>query len=148
MYRNHNLHTWSYLILVISLLSLYCSPSARYAAHQKNPPAEDQSDMDEGAVFYGEASYYADKFHGRTTANGETFNMYEISAAHKTLPFNTILHVTNLENQKYVVVRINDRGPYKKGRILDLSYRAAQEIDMISTGVVRVKVKIVKMGDT
>ena len=98
-------------------------------------------------MFYGEASYYAEKFHGRKTANGEIFDMYKTSAAHKTLPFNTLIQVTNLENQKSVVVRVNDRGPYKKRRVLDLSYRAAQEIDLVSSGVVRVKVKIVKMGD-
>ena len=135
------------LILLFSIVFISCSPSARYASQRNNNSANSQTELREGNVFYGEASYYAEKFHGRTTANGEIFDMYKISAAHKTLPFNTILQVTNLENQKSIVVRINDRGPYKKGRILDLSYRAAQEIDLVSSGVVRVKVKIVKMGD-
>ncbi len=132
---------------LVSLLFNHCSPSARYASHQNNPPVAPKMDANVGMVFYGEASYYADKFHGRKTANGEVFDMYKISAAHKTLPFNTILQVINLDNQKSVIVRVNDRGPYKKGRVLDLSYRAAQEIDMISSGVARVKIKIVKMGD-
>lgn len=95
----------------------------------------------------GEASYYAAKFHGRKTANGEIFDMYSKSAAHKTLPFNTILEVTNLDNQKSVIVRVNDRGPFVKGRILDLSYAAAREIDMISSGVARVSIKIIKTSD-
>lgn len=97
-------------------------------------------------MIYGEASYYADKFHGRKTANGEIFDMYKLTAAHKSLPFDTILEVTNQNNGKSVVVRVNDRGPYKKGRILDLSYAAAKSIDMISTGVARVQIKILKLG--
>ena len=95
----------------------------------------------------GEASYYAEKFHGRKTANGEIFDMYKKSAAHKTLPFNTIIEVTNLDNQQRVIVRVNDRGPFMKGRILDLSYAAALEIDMISSGVARVSIKVIKTGD-
>lgn len=76
----------------------------------------------------GTASYYADKFHGRMTANGEIFNMNEFSAAHKTLPFGTILKVTNLKNDQKTFVRINDRGPYVGDRIIDLSRKSASEI--------------------
>jgi rare lipoprotein A len=125
-----------------------CSPSARYASNRSTNTEDSQTEISEDYVFYGEASYYAEKFHGKQTANGEIFDMYKISAAHKTLPFNTILKVTNLENKKSVVVRVNDRGPYKNGRVLDLSYQAAQEIDMISSGVIKVKIQIVKMGTT
>ena len=89
----------------------------------------------------GKASYYADKFHGRTTANGEKFNMHDITAAHKTLPFGTKVKVTNLKNNKSVVVRINDRGPYAKGRIIDLSKAAAKKIDMIADGVANVRIE-------
>ena len=135
-----------FLVIFFSSVIINCSPSARYASNRNTNSGDAQTELYEGNVFYGEATFYAEKFHGKQTANGEIFDMYKISAAHKTLPFNTLLQVTNLENQKSVIVRVNDRGPYKKGRILDLSYRAAQEISMISSGVIRVKVKIIKMG--
>ncbi len=90
------------------------------------------------------ASYYAHFFHGRTTANGEKFNMYAMTCAHKKLPFNTILKVRNLKNNKVIYVRVNDRGPYIKGRSIDLSYQAARELDMIKNGVAMVEYKIVK----
>lgn len=93
---------------------------------------------------YGKASYYADYFHGRTTANGETFDMNDISAAHKTLPFNTVVKVTNLNNNKNILVRINDRGPYINGRIIDLSKGAGEELGMIDNGVIKCKVEVVQ----
>ena len=89
------------------------------------------------------ASYYADKYHGRKTSNGETFNMYDMTAAHKTLPFNTKVKVTNLSNGKSVVVRINDRGPFVKGREIDLSKGAAVKIGMIKSGTAKVSLEIV-----
>ncbi|MBO5607022.1 MAG: septal ring lytic transglycosylase RlpA family protein [Treponema sp.] len=89
------------------------------------------------------ASYYADKFHGRKTSNGEVFNMYALTAAHKTLPFNTVVKVTNLANGKSVTVRINDRGPFVKGREIDLSKAAAVKLDMIKSGTAKVKLTIV-----
>lgn len=94
----------------------------------------------DGFVEYGRASWYGRKFHGRPTASGERFNMYKRSAAHKTLPFGTHVLVLNLSNRKSSVVRINDRGPFVKGRIIDLSYAAAKEIGVIAPGVVNVKV--------
>ncbi|MBN2426114.1 MAG: septal ring lytic transglycosylase RlpA family protein [Calditrichaceae bacterium] len=100
----------------------------------------------EGQILTGECSYYGTKFHGRKTANGEIYDMYKLTAAHKYLPFGTILEVENLQNGKKVRVRINDRGPFKKGRILDLSYNAAKTVDMISDGVTRVRVIIIKLG--
>ena len=92
----------------------------------------------------GIASYYADFYEGRTTANGEKFRQNKITAAHKTLPFGTIVKVTNLANNKTVVVRINDRGPYIKGRIIDLTKAAAKEIDMIGAGISKVKIRYKK----
>jgi rare lipoprotein A len=89
-------------------------------------------------------SYYGKKFHGRKTANGETFDMYQLTAAHKTLPFGTVLRVTNLDNQKTVTVRINDRGPFVKNRVLDLSYAAAKEIDLIKNGTAKIEAEIVQ----
>jgi rare lipoprotein A len=92
----------------------------------------------EELVLEGIASYYADEFHGRTTANGETYDMHDLTAAHRTLPFNTRVRVTNLSNNRSVVVRINDRGPFKSDRIIDLSYRAAEELSMLGPGTARV----------
>jgi len=91
----------------------------------------------------GLASYYAEPHHGRRTASGEVFDTYRaMTAAHRTLPFNTVVRVQNTSNGKAVEVRINDRGPFLDGRIIDLSLRAARAIDMIRAGVVRVKLKI------
>jgi rare lipoprotein A len=88
----------------------------------------------------GLASFYADKFEGRTTANGEKYKHSKHTAAHKTLPFGTILSVINLENGKVVTVRVNDRGPFVKGRIIDLSKSAAKELNFINQGVTKVKI--------
>lgn len=93
------------------------------------------------------ASYYADKFNGRRTASGEIFNMYGFTAAHKTLPFGTMLKVTNLENGKSVNVRVNDRGPFVQGRELDVSKAAAQQLEMTGTGTARVSIEIVDAMD-
>lgn len=90
-------------------------------------------------VEIGEASWYGPGFHGRKTANGERFNTYEFTAAHKTLPFGTLLKVTNLGNNLYTVVRINDRGPYIRGRIIDLSKAAKDAIDMGGTTQVKIE---------
>jgi peptidoglycan lytic transglycosylase len=88
----------------------------------------------------GIASWYGKKFHGRKTSNGEIYNMYAVSAAHKTLPLGTFVRVTNLENGKDIDVRINDRGPFVRGRIIDLSYKAAKEIGIVGPGTARVEV--------
>ena len=95
----------------------------------------------------GVASYYADDFHGKLTSNGETFNMYDLTAAHRTFPTGSMVRVTNLENGKIVVVRVNDRGPFVEGRIIDLSYGAAKEIDMLQKGTTRVKLEVLEWGD-
>ena len=86
----------------------------------------------------------ARELQGRTTANGEKFDMWALTAAHKTLPFGTIVRVKNLENNKTVDVRINDRGPFKRGRIIDLSYEAARRLDFINNGLAKVEVRIIK----
>ena len=92
-------------------------------------------------------SYYGKKFHGRKTANGEIYDMYKMTAAHKKLPFGTILEIRNLDNQKTVKVKINDRGPFVKDRILDLSYGAAKSIGMIKSGTAKIEAKILKLGN-
>ncbi len=90
----------------------------------------------------GQGSWYGKKFQGRLTANGEKYNMYALTAAHKTLPFNTMVEVTNLSNQRKIIVRINDRGPYAKGRIIDLSYLAAKKLGYVNKGVAKLKVRV------
>lgn len=90
----------------------------------------------------GVASWYGGKFHGRRTANGEIYDMYGVSAAHKTLPFDTVLEVRNLDNGKRLQVRINDRGPFVKGRIIDLSFTAAQKLGMVGPGTARVRIRV------
>ncbi|KZN14141.1 septal ring lytic transglycosylase RlpA family protein [Marinomonas sp. TW1] len=90
----------------------------------------------------GGASYYADKYHGRTTASGEPFNQNAMTAAHKRLPFGTQVRVTNLDNEKSVIVRVNDRGPFVRGRVIDLSKTAFQRIANTRAGVVDVKVTV------
>ena len=92
-------------------------------------------------VAEGKASYYARKFQGRRTANGEYFSMSHFTAAHRTLPFGTSVRVVNLENGKTVVVRINDRGPYRRGRIIDVSPAAAREIGIVRRGVANVRIE-------
>jgi len=94
------------------------------------------------------ASYYAGKFHGRKTASGERFDMNAFTCAHKSLPFQTILKVTNPRNGKTVTVRVNDRGPFSRGRDVDLSYAAAKEIGMIQAGVIPVEVVILPPDET
>ena len=94
----------------------------------------------------GVASYYAHKYHGRTTANGERFDMNDMTAAHKTLPFGTRVRVTNLNNGKSVTVRINDRGPFVKGRVIDLSLAAAKKLDMVGPGLAEVRLQTAQGG--
>ncbi|CAM2852576.1 septal ring lytic transglycosylase RlpA family protein [Helicobacter burdigaliensis] len=91
----------------------------------------------------GVASWYGPKFHGKKTSNGETYSMYAHTAAHKTLPMNTIVRVTSKENGKSTIVRINDRGPFISGRIIDLSNSAAKDIDMIGKGTARVSLEVI-----
>lgn len=91
----------------------------------------------------GIASWYGEDFHGQASANGECYNMYAFTAAHKTLPLPTIVRVTNLENNKSIVLKVNDRGPFVRGRIIDLSYAAAQSLDVVRTGTAPVLVEAI-----
>jgi rare lipoprotein A len=95
-------------------------------------------------VEYGKASYYADKFQGKPTASGEPYDRNKLTAAHKTLAFGTLCRVTNTVNKKSVTVRINDRGPFIKGRIIDLSYQAMRLLGGIQAGEIDVMVEILK----
>jgi rare lipoprotein A len=95
-----------------------------------------------GERLRGEASWYGPNFHGKLTSNGERYNMYAMTAAHKTLPMNTVVRVTNRKNGKSAVVRINDRGPFVDARIIDLSKAAASKIDMIGSGTASVELVV------
>ena len=103
--------------------------------------------VDVGDIQYGLSSYYTEKFHGRRTANGEIYDMYGISGAHQTLPLNSIVKVTNLENNKELIVRVNDRGPFIKDRIFDCSYGAAVKLEFISKGTAIVKIEVIDLGN-
>ncbi|CAN5518479.1 hypothetical protein BH23BAC1_BH23BAC1_15250 [soil metagenome] len=92
----------------------------------------------------GKASYYGTNFHGKPTANGEIFNMNNLTAAHPRLPFNSLVKVTNTHNNRSVIVRINDRGPFTKNRIIDLSKAAAERLEMIESGTALVTIEVLK----
>ena len=113
---------------------------SKLSAHPFDPAKLDIK----SAYQLGIASFYGDKFHGKQTASGEVFNMYKLTAAHRVLPLGTWIRVTSLENGRWVEVKVNDRGPFVEGRILDLSFAAALELEMVSAGLVRVMVEIVK----
>lgn len=127
-----------YYLLVLALVVVAAS-AIDCTGRKKAPTKAGKGYMEEGM-----ASWYGRKFHMKKTSSGERFNMYKKTAAHRTLPFGTVVKVTNLENGKSVKVRINDRGPWKKGRIIDLSYAAAKKIGMVKSGVARVRIKVVK----
>jgi len=105
-------------------------------------PRYSNSSAQKGYTEVGKASYYGKKWHGRRTASGERLNIYALTAAHKTLPFNTRVKVTRLDNYKSVIVRINDRGPFAPGRIIDLTDAAAERIGLLNDGVATVKVEV------
>ncbi len=141
-----------FLISFAAVILSGCAPAPVYrtksnpdyvrSAKANSEKKADNPDKWPLAVATGIASYYGKEFHGRKTANGETFDMNALTAAHRTLPFGTMVKVTNLANNKEVTVRINDRGPFIKGRIIDLSYGAAAVIDLLSVG--QVKLEIIK----
>jgi len=93
----------------------------------------------------GVGSWYGANFHGKKTASGKRFNMHNYTAAHRSLPLGTQVRVVNLKNGRGVIVKINDRGPYIKGRIIDLSYAAAKSIGMVRSGIARVKVEVISV---
>lgn len=104
------------------------------------PPADAKGPQAAGPIQHGQASYYHSRFNGRRMANGQRFDPRADIAAHKTLPLGTVVQVTNLENGRSAVVRVTDRGPYVRGRIIDLTPRVAERLDMKEEGVVRVAV--------
>jgi len=141
-----------FAIIIICVIFSSCSSSVRFSSETKtniksnkksNPEIIENSQITTQGKYRGVASYYDDKFEGRMTANGEIFNQFELTAAHNTLPFGTIVEVTNLKTGKKVHVRINDRGPFAEGRIIDLSKSAAAEIGMLEDGIAEVEIEII-----
>lgn len=125
-----------------SILSV-CLASSCTLGHAKAAGPKRLSDKQIGV-----ASYYSDKFHGRRTASGERYDKNGLTAVHPRLPFGTIIRVTNLRNERTVEVKVNDRFGSRRGRMLDLSKRAARELGFVGAGLAKVKLEIVQMGDS
>lgn len=125
-------------------------PRARYGNHSPYTVNGQTYRVLDSAAGYrerGVASWYGSKFHGRRTSSGEPFDMYKVSAAHKTLPLPSWVEVTNLDNGRTLVVRVNDRGPFARGRIIDLSYAAAVKLGVVGHGTARVEVRALDFGE-
>jgi len=132
------------LFILLAVCLLACSSSPRYRSSGSGSSGGSLYSSE----FYqrGIASYYGEDFHGRRTASGEIYDMNGISAAHKTLPFSTLVEVKNLENGRKITVRVNDRGPFVQGRIIDLSVGAAKALDMYETGTAMVEIRVRRWG--
>lgn len=122
-----NFHFVIVAVLAIALSNCAATKEARHTRHKDSIKTANPD-------FTGIASWYGPGFNGRKTASGERFNMHKLTAAHKTLPFGTVLEITNPENNKSITVKVNDRGPFIKGRVLDLSYAAAKAIGILGAG--------------
>ena len=132
-------------LLSILLLCSFCLLDKIVLASSEIPlPGQINIDLTplRGEIWYGEASWYGPRFHGKKTSNGEKFDKRDLTAAHKTLPFNTKVLVTNLKNNKSIIVRINDRGPFIDNRIIDLSEKAANHLDLRKQGIAYIKLQV------
>ncbi len=144
------LHFMINYILITALMFVSCSSSPRYRTGtpgNNKPKIPLVTKSNHPKVMKGISSFYADDFHGKLTANGEIYDMYGLTAAHKTLPLNSVVRVTNTENNKAVILRINDRGPFIPGRILDCSYGAAVKLGFVNQGTAKVKIEVIEFGD-
>jgi len=117
------------------------------AASSSAPDGKSEPVAGASTAVEGVASFYGKEHQGKKTASGEIFDMNKLTAAHRALPFGAKVKVTNLANNRFVIVRINDRGPFIAGRMIDLSQAAAERLDMIEAGVVRVKVQVLEDGE-
>jgi rare lipoprotein A len=136
-------------IVCLNLLLIACAPK-RVPVERRIPPSEKQMAKEERiekretkAVQYGVASWYGKDFHGKPTSSGEIYDMYQLTCAHNTLPLGTLVMVTNLENGKSAELKVNDRGPFVKERIIDLSYAGAQILGIYEKGTANVKVEVI-----
>ena len=152
-----------YIITSFSLILNACSSTARYSTRESGENSSenyneetakllkeeniDPTNFHPLATEIGIASYYADKYNGRQTSSGEIYNMYGISAAHPSYSMGTLIRVTNLTNNLSIILKINDRMPDFKGRIIDLSLGAARKLDMIQNGTAKVKVEVIRWGE-
>jgi len=133
---------WTPVIAAAAIALAGCgTASPRFLSRDASVPAGGKYQLQ------GIASYYAEEFNGRPTASGEIYDMNKLTAAHRSLPFNTIVKVLNLQNGLSVNVRINDRGPFKDDRVIDLSLAGARQLGMIPLGTAPVKLQIVQLGD-
>jgi rare lipoprotein A len=144
-----------YFLISLFLLLVACAPKHRVIIEREIPPPEKKEELKEEireeriekwesrGVQYGVASWYGSDFHGRPTSSGEIYDMYQLTCAHNTLPLGTTVMVTNLENGRSLELKVNDRGPFVKERIIDLSYAAAQMLGMWEKGTALVKVEVI-----
>jgi rare lipoprotein A len=149
---------WRIFLLVLLLLIVACgprhvvmdrrtSPADKQEAKKERPAPETRIEKRESKeVQHGVASWYGGEFHGRPTSSGEIYDMYQLTCAHNTFPLGTIVMVTNLENGRSLELKVNDRGPFAKERILDVSYAAAQMLGMWEKGTALVKVEVISPG--
>ena len=136
---------------LILLLSDACTPNPHFRSDkgvksQRKIKKQRKKTTGFEKIQYGISSYYGPKFHGKLTANGEIFDMYKVSAAHRYLAIGTLIKVTNLDNNKTLNIRINDRGPYVNNRILDCSYAAALKLGFVEEGTANIKLEVLVMG--
>ena len=154
MYREYRIALLLFMIAIVVLGFTGCSKKKRY---KKGTPATMRTYCVYGKTYkptyvrlgqkmVGVSSWYGPKFHGKTTSSGERYNMHAHTAAHKTWPMNTMVKVTNLQNGKSTIVRINDRGPFVRGRIIDCSYAAGREIGLNSMGIAKVRIEVLGFG--
>ena len=140
-------------ISIILLLFLSCTVSPRYGVQSSDSTKKTKKNIKyskknkNSSELKGVSSWYGPNFHGELTANGEVYDMYGVTAAHKTLTLGTVVRVTNLDNGKSLILRINDRGPYVDGRILDCSFGAAKKLGFHEQGTANVEIKIIEEGD-
>ena len=144
--KNNNLKYPIFLILFLSqFIFIDCTSISRFNQNASTSASYTKTgSAPVGLTYRGWASYYSNDFHNRKTSSGELYDKDKLSAAHRDLPFGTKLKVTNLKNGKSVVVVVNDRGPFVANRIIDLSYRAAREIDMIKDGIAEVEIEVLE----
>lgn len=135
-------HRHLVLVVLLSCSTFLLGGCSRKRVHASDPAQPAVGPLLDETTGY--ASWYGHPYHGRRTSNGETYDMNTMTAAHRTLPFDTVVKVNNVSNGKTVTVRINDRGPFVKDRIIDLSYIAAKQIDMVGPGTARVNLQILK----
>lgn len=130
--------------IAAAIVLFYCIKSFAHDRYITNFNSANFSNISHSDI--GKASWYGKRFHGRKTACGERYDMFALTAAHRKLPLGSVLRVTNLANNRHVIVRVNDRGPYIGGRIIDLSVAAATELRMVTKGVSKVKIEVLSLG--